>query len=185
MKVLHRTIADYSTSFWSGGSTTELLIWPAEASYAQRKFLFRLSSATVEAEESIFTRLPGVVRYITPLQGEFSLEHNGCGSTVLHPYEISSFSGDWETVCRGRAVDFNLMLHGCRGTLEHMQGEQDLCTAGNTAVCLFYPHGGTCAQGETLYHLSKGDLLSFFLAEGEQVSLRVCASDLLCARVEL
>ena len=44
--------SDYITSNWSGGSTTQLFISPATASYAERNFDFRISSAKVEVAAS-------------------------------------------------------------------------------------------------------------------------------------
>ena len=35
-------------SHWSGGQTAEIALWPPQSSYADRNFLWRLSSATVE-----------------------------------------------------------------------------------------------------------------------------------------
>ena len=52
------TPADYLTTSWSGGTTTQLTIAPAGAVYADRDFLWRVSSATVELDESDFTALP-------------------------------------------------------------------------------------------------------------------------------
>ena len=46
----HLTAADYRSSRWSGGTTTELAIAPAGADYGARDFLWRVSSATVELE---------------------------------------------------------------------------------------------------------------------------------------
>lgn len=77
MKITQLTAADFRTSTWSGGTTTELFLYPENGSYAARDFLFRISSATVDLEESDFTPLQGVERYITPLEGSFVLAHPG------------------------------------------------------------------------------------------------------------
>lgn len=42
------TKEDYVTTTWSGGTTTQLAIAPEGAVYADRDFLWRLSSAGVE-----------------------------------------------------------------------------------------------------------------------------------------
>ena len=119
MRVLHLTAAEYWISQWSGGTTTEIFIWPEGASYAAREFSLRISSATVELEESDFTPLPGVERYITPLEGGFTLTHPGTSPVVLTalaaPYR---FSGQISTHCVGKATDFNLMLKDCDGRME-------------------------------------------------------------------
>ena len=46
------TQADQVTTTWSGGTTTQLAIAPEGAVYADRDFLWRLSSAKVELEHS-------------------------------------------------------------------------------------------------------------------------------------
>ena len=48
----------YKTSRWTGGETREMAIWPAGSQYLERNFIWRLSSATVEQEESDFSSLP-------------------------------------------------------------------------------------------------------------------------------
>ena len=60
----------FTTSVWSGGKTTEMYLYPQTASYRNRNFLFRISSATVEEEASTFTRLPGIHREILLLNGQ-------------------------------------------------------------------------------------------------------------------
>ena len=73
MTIQHLTPSDYITTKWSGGLTTQLGIAPASAVYADRDFLWRLSSATVEDAESDFTALPDYERLISTLEG--------CGET--------------------------------------------------------------------------------------------------------
>ena len=90
MQILHLTQKDYKTSQWSGGTTTELLIWPEGADYAKREFQVRISSATVELAESDFTPLQGVIRYITPLSGGFTLTHPGEMPVVMAPMYLPS-----------------------------------------------------------------------------------------------
>lgn len=113
------TKADQKTSNWSGGTTTELAIYPKDAQYSHKNFNWRLSSAKVELEESTFTSLPGIWRYIMVIEGEMDLEHAGHHSTHLVPYEKDSFSGGWTTKSRGRVIDFNLMVaNGYKGKVE-------------------------------------------------------------------
>ena len=47
--------ADYITTRWSGGTTTQLAIAPEGAVYADRDFLWRLSSAGVDDDYSKFS----------------------------------------------------------------------------------------------------------------------------------
>ena len=114
---------DYAVSRWSGGTTTQLAIWPPEARYADRDFLWRVSSATVDLEESDFTLLPDYDRLIATLEGEIVLTHNGGGPLTLRPLEVHAFSGADATRSRGRCRDFNLMLRRGKvtGTMEALR----------------------------------------------------------------
>jgi len=115
-----RTSADYETTAWSGGTTTQLLIAPEDAHYAARDFLWRVSSATVERDKSDFTALPDYERRIATLRGEITLMHNGGAPIRLRPYEVHAFSGADRTHSIGRCTDFNLMLRRgkAEGTME-------------------------------------------------------------------
>lgn len=117
--------AEQNTSIWSGGTTTQLAIFPKDAVYSERNFLWRISSAKVEVEESLFTHLPGIWRWIMVLEGELRLEHEGHHKAILVPFEQDSFSGDWTTRSFGKVTDFNLMMaHGCEGELEAIRLEK-------------------------------------------------------------
>ncbi|MEA5038305.1 MAG: HutD family protein [Clostridiaceae bacterium] len=185
MKILHQAKAACPSVRWSGGTTTELLIWPPEASYSGRDFLFRLSSASVETEESVFTLLPGIVRWITPLSGGFTLTHRSHHSKTLHPYEIDHFCGGWETQCRGTGMDFNLMLRGSSGMLQCIFGETMLAAQGAAALCFYFPQGGSCRQADTFYRLNEHELLTFFLSQNETLQLQINATVVLYAHIDI
>ena len=107
MTIQHLTPSDYITTKWSGGLTTQLGIAPAGAVYADRDFLWRLSSATVEDAESDFTALPDYERLISTLEGTIELNHNGGEKLTLNPYEVHRFDGGDDTHSWGRCRDFN------------------------------------------------------------------------------
>lgn len=107
--IRHKLNSEYNTSNWSGGTTTELGIGPEESRYADRDFLWRISSATVDLEESTFTALPDYDRIIMTLEGDIDLCHNGGDWLHLKTFETHSFDGGDDTVSRGKVVDFNLM----------------------------------------------------------------------------
>ncbi|MBZ9687879.1 HutD family protein [Clostridium estertheticum] len=110
---------EHKTSEWSGGTTTELYIYPEDSLYGQRNFKWRLSSAKVEVEKSTFTSLQGIFRHIMVIEGELLLEHENHHNVALKAFEQDSFSGDWTTTSFGKVTDFNLMLaQGYTGTLE-------------------------------------------------------------------
>lgn len=109
-------------STWSGGTTTELAIFPQGASYAGRSFQWRLSTASVTAPASTFTALPGFQRLLMVLSGEMTLTHQGHHQLTLATSEQDRFSGAWVTHCQGTGRDFNLMLaEGWQGELQFLQ----------------------------------------------------------------
>jgi environmental stress-induced protein Ves len=97
---------------WSGGTTTQLYIYPDEATYQERNFLFRMSTASVKVPESTFTKLPGVSRVIMVLDGELKLVHENRYSKLLKKFDTDTFEGDWNTKSFGMVTDFNLMTSG-------------------------------------------------------------------------
>lgn len=139
---------DCPRALWSGGATLQLAIAPEGARYADRDFLWRVSSATVELEESVFTPLPDYERLITPLRGEMSLSHNGGEPVALAPYQVHRFSGGSETRSRGRCTDFNLMLRrgAAEGEMEALRlgDESRELSASADETLLFYCVEGAC-----------------------------------------
>lgn len=120
LKILKK--CNFTTTKWSGGDTTQLYIFPEDGSYEERNFLFRLSTASVTAEISNFTKLEGVYRKIMVLSGEMTLEHRGKYSKVLKEFDQDSFMGEWDTLSYGKVIDFNLMTkEGCIGKLENIK----------------------------------------------------------------
>ncbi|CEM62648.1 HutD family protein [Treponema phagedenis] len=110
MRIQKYGASDFKTTTWSGGTTTELFIYPPESEYAKRNFLLRLSSATVDLEQSEFTLLPGIRRFIAPLTGDLQIGHDGKQFITLKPYELYEFDGGIKTVSIGKVRDFNVMV---------------------------------------------------------------------------
>ncbi len=114
--------SEQKVSTWSGGTTTELYIYPKEALYSERNFMFRISSAKVELEESNFTSLPGIDRKIMILDGELKLVHENHYEKNLGLFDKDSFKGDWTTRSFGKVTDFNLMTNSdCCGDIKHLK----------------------------------------------------------------
>lgn len=117
---MHKIIKknEWKNSEWSGGTTSEIFIYPSDSNYADRKFKARISIATTnEPQKAKFTSLPGVDRFISKLEGEMFLKHEQHYEIELEKYQIDRFKGDWETYSTGKFKDFNLMLKGVRGDL--------------------------------------------------------------------
>ncbi len=160
MRIKHLKKEHFKTAAWSGGTTTELFLWPENGSYADRNFTLRISSATVNVPESAFTALPGVYRYITPLSGSFTLTHPGKPPVFMGPMaEPYGFSGGEKTHCVGLATDFNLMLKGVAGSMT-LAGEKQTLIPGFHG--LYAPQGARIRLEEEVYTLAAGELLTVF-----------------------
>ncbi len=109
---------EQKTSQWSGGSTTELAIYPPTSEYKERNFTWRLSSARVADECSTFTQLPGFMRHILILEGTLDLHYENERDVTLDAFEQDYFDGAWLTKSVGKVRDFNLMVADqCEGEL--------------------------------------------------------------------
>lgn len=146
IKVTRR--GELQSSHWSGGTTTQLAIFPTDADYAARNFTWRVSSARVDVLESVFTSLPGVKRTLMVLDGRLALTHEGHHGSNLGVFEQDSFLGDWTTRSLGRVTDFNVMTRGCESSLEvlSLSAVKDAVSPSGPPVCAAYGSAaGDCA----------------------------------------
>ena len=162
----------FRTATWAGGTTTELFIHPETSDCGARDFEVRVSSATVEIEESVFSDFKGYVRHIAPLEGNIHLVHEGHGEVLLMPCEADTFDGAWCTRSYGKCVDFNLIHRGdWRGGISALKdGDVQDCSAHGFAgfyilsddVALDVKHDGQVRH----YVAGRGDFLLVWDAEG-------------------
>ncbi len=100
----------YQTSGWLGGKTQELYLFPPKSDYSRRDFEFRLSTATVELEQSQFTVLPGVKRLLVTLDKPLRLRNVTQGEEIdLAPFQVYAFEGEDVITSFGQCQDFNVM----------------------------------------------------------------------------
>ncbi len=134
-----------TTTNWSGGTTTQLFIYPPEANYTERNFLFRISTATVETETSTFTDLTGFNRILILLNGQLTITHNNNQTHVLTPYQPHYFDGGWQTTAVGKVTDFNVISNpAVKADVKVVELEANQSTQINTAaswVCLYVTKG--------------------------------------------
>lgn len=180
------TPEEYETGVWSGGTTTQLAIYPPGASYADRNFIFRLSSATVDTEQSEFTHLPDYDRWLMIFEGSARLVHDSEKEVTLNPYECDAFDGGISTVSFGRVTDYNLMLRkGGTGSMKAIgldenikeirimpQGEYQ---SGFAGIFLRGEYAQITLCGEPL-KLENGCQLLVLLSGAEAVSLDISGS---------
>ncbi len=118
---------NYIESKWSGGNTRQLAIYPESSNYLDRDFLWRLSSADSDLEESSFTKLPDFDRILMVLDGEVVLAHGQERSVSLKQFEQDAFDGAIKTKCFGSLKkDYNLIMRkGCKGRMELVEPVSD------------------------------------------------------------
>jgi environmental stress-induced protein Ves len=102
----------FQNSVWSGGVSTQLYVSPLWASYAERNFDIRISTAKVEVDKSMFTSLPGVHRKLMILEGEITISHENHYVKHLNQFDVDTFEGNWKTSAVGTCTDFNVMTTG-------------------------------------------------------------------------
>lgn len=112
---------DFITTKWAGGETTQLAIYPEDAIFSEKDFLWRISSATFTSTESKFSDFSGYQRYILPLEGKLSVYHDGLYNRKLDRYEVEYFDGSWSTYSENTmdCRDYNFIVKN--GNLARMQ----------------------------------------------------------------
>lgn len=161
--------SERKVSLWAGGSSSQICIWPQDALYAERNFLYRISTAVADSDEwSAYTALPGVCRHLLMLDGSALVKHEGHYELLMEPYkDIDVFDGGWESSAKGKVRDFNLMCReNCEGRMYVLDSDREV-PVGDAEHRLIF-----CAEGEAevlfhdeTIHLCKEDALLLLPAE--------------------
>lgn len=144
-------------SIWNGGLTYEYMIHPKTASYTDRDFVFRISSATIEEVPSVFTKFKGYYRYLVMLDNSLHIEVNK-EKKIYEKYEIMEFNSDDEVTSYTKGIDFNWMVS--EKILHHklkITTSNQNCNA--QVLILFSLHTTVITINEKPYHLKPYDLL--------------------------
>ena len=152
MKIL--TKENRLTTNWSGGTTSQLFIYPEGSSFSEGDYDLRISLATVETSPTVFTKLEGVTRTLMVLEGSQLLEHENKHTADLKTFQQDTFSGDWNTKCIGTSVNFNVMCKNDQFVrvqsiplVKGMKGKLDLV---DTLVFLYFKEGSVTIDGELI-----------------------------------
>ena len=172
---------NYKHSKWSGGNTYELAIYPENADYLDRDFLWRLSSADSDREESSFTKLPDYDRILMVLDGSVVLAHGEERTVNLGAWESDTFDGSVKTKCFGQLKkDYNLIYRkGTKGRMELIEltseGQQVSCASeGSRSIGLYSAEGYTVVSVDGATDMVReGQQMVLELDPGEDVKLKV------------
>lgn len=168
------TREQFLSTAWSGGTTTQLAIAPEGAVYADRDFLWRLSSAKVETDHSDFTLLPDYNRLISMVDGDLDLKIGAGERFSLQPLAVCAFDGGTPVESWGRCTDFNLMLRKdrCQGSVQSLVLAPGSACTWSPAV----PAPRTGSQYDVALYCVSGEL------ELEELGLTAQANQLLLCR---
>lgn len=117
---------DFNISKWAHGDSIQLYIYPKDSDYSKGKFLWRVSTATIESGRSEFTVFHGVKRWIMPFDSDMLLSHAQNGNQLysihIKQFETHCFKGAWSTTAQANGADFNLLLkNGADGMIKHLR----------------------------------------------------------------
>jgi environmental stress-induced protein Ves len=98
------------TIAWASGTSTELFVFPPTGNFQTREFDYRISTATVEAEETNFSDFSGLTRILLVLQGKLTLIHEDRYTKELATFDQDLFDGAWKIRSKGKVQDFNVMF---------------------------------------------------------------------------
>lgn len=131
---------DFITTKWAGGETTQLAIYPEDAVFSEKDFLWRVSSATFTSTESEFSDFSGYQRYILPLEGKLSVYHKGLYNRELDKYEVEYFDGSWETFSKNTldCRDYNFIVKdGNMAKMQILKEGDEYLLKGSEIVTIF------------------------------------------------
>ena len=187
MKQTYYPAQHFQAKAWANGTTTELVKYPTESDFLNRDFIFRISTATVEAEESTFSDFSGLTRILMILEGSLTLIHEGRYQKDLNPYDQDTFDGSWSTRSIGKVRDFNVMFNEqAKGELRafQLQSEQTEILEISQKRIILFVHTGQYSIGEQL--LETGSVLDIEESKSTFLSLKcIEAGTILCSQVEV
>lgn len=175
MKTFFLPAETRKTINWAHGTSTELFVYPLDGDFVSRNFTFRISTATVEADETTFSSFQAITRILMILEGKLTLIHEGRYTKELNTFDQDTFMGDWDTKSKGRVRDFNLMCkNGASGNVTHMHftNEEQLTIRPEGNFQYFFVAAGEFSIDNTV--LKKGDT---YVVEGATKDLIVSCSN--------
>ncbi len=172
MNLILHPISSSKTISWASGTSTELFVFPPDGNFQTRAFDFRISTATVEAEETNFSDFSGLTRILLVLNGNLTLIHEGRYTKELKTFDQDRFDGSWKTKSKGKVQDFNVMFtEKYEAKVSHSlyfqddQIELDLITKHN----FFFIYNGKFEINGQL--ACAGDLVEIQTSKPEKVSI--------------
>ena len=131
---------DFITTKWAGGETTQLIIYPEDASFSEKDFLWRVSSAIFTSTEPKVSDSSHSQRYILPLEGKLNLSHQGLYKRELDKYQVEYFDGSWSTFSENTldCRDYNFIVKsGNQAKMQILNKGDQYTLRGSQVVTIF------------------------------------------------
>ncbi len=162
MNLIIHPLNSSKTISWASGTSTELFVYPPDGDFQTRTFDYRISTATVEVEETNFSDFSGLTRILLILKGKLTLIHEGRYSKELYTFDQDRFDGSWITKSKGKVQDFNVMFNeNYDASVLHLalQANKSLEIALDESKTFLFVFNGKFEINDQL--VSAGDLIEF------------------------
>lgn len=174
--------SELDASKWKNGITYQYYIFPNNANYQNKDFLFRISSATIDNIPSEFTNFIGYYRYLAMLDNNLDLKINN-REVHLEPNQLIEFKSEDSVVSYSKGNDFNLMIK------EDIQDYNIVIDKGffvlkDDFIILYALNNSTIHVNNNQYILEQKDCLVIENIENESFDL-ICSNNLIISRINL
>ncbi len=143
-------------SVWDGGETYEYFIFPKDALYTNRNFLFRISVATINKAPSTFTQFNNYQRFLVMLNGNLHVNLNGkekhFSTNDVFEFQSNDFIESFTT-----GKDFNFMVEKNANANVVIATEWNILSSKFAFV--FVTSNTTVTVNQNTYFLQTDDLL--------------------------
>ena len=163
---------DFVVNQWSGGNTTQFVIYPEDSTLSKRDFDWRISSASFTTSSSQFSDFSGYQRYLLPLQGELFVDHENLYKRTLFPYDVEYFYGKWTTKSNNSldCIDFNFIVREDLQANLAILREDDLYAPKKKGKLILYSKENSIIQiSETEESTINLDAESLLIIEEEEI----------------
>lgn len=175
-----------AVSKWSNGITREMFIYPQTAALKNRNFIFRVSSARIDSEHSVFSNFDGFIRYLIPLNADMQIKHEDRPYFLLKAHNLHCFAGDIKTesmhTCK-QLIDFNVIIDKNYACDMQITKNIDMKNVPYIKydIVLVYLLNATAMYNNT--NLEKGDLL--IIDERKPIDFSSNGGDLFIGKIKL
>ena len=153
---------DFIVHRWSGGTTSEIFLFPPSSCWEKKDFQIRISSADCRVDGAPYSDFTGFTRHILPLRGSMHMFHEGHHEVLLNPFDVDIFDGSWNTHHIGKAVDFNLLYsENWTGRLKPLLQNESIKIEKSGIIGFYAVEGAEILSRDFSVEVPAGDFIVF------------------------